>query len=93
MKWKPVFLKHNNFSHLSSHSFDLDILMIYLSDGHMVKNKLFLKDLNEFHPNLKFTFETSQSCVNYLDLNVSLKDGAIFTDLYMKPTEGHQFLH
>ena len=54
---------------------------------------LFLKDLNEFHPNLKFTYQTSQNSVDFLDLHVSLKDGAIFTELHIKPTDGHQFLH
>ena len=54
---------------------------------------LFLKDINDFYPNLKFTYETSQNSVDFLDLNVSLKDGAIFTDLHIKPTDGHQFLH
>ena len=48
--------------------------------------KLFLKNLNEFHPNLKFTYETSQNSANFLDINVSLNDGAIFTDLHIKPT-------
>ena len=43
------------------------------------KLKLFLKDLNEFHTNLTFK-------VNFLGLNVSLKDGANFIDLYIKPT-------
>ena len=38
-------------------------------------------------------YETSQNSVNFLDINVSLKDGAIFTDLHIKPTDGHQFLH
>ena len=41
---------------------------------------LFLKDLNEFHPNLKFTNQKSHDNVDFLDLQVSLKDGAIFTD-------------
>ena len=54
---------------------------------------LFLKDLNEFHPNLKFTYQTSQNSVHFLDHHVSLKDGAIFTDLHIKPTDGYQFLH
>ena len=35
--------------------------------------KLFLKYLNEFHPNLKFMYEASQNSVNFLDLNVDLK--------------------
>ena len=54
---------------------------------------LFLKDLNEFHPNLKFPYETSRNSVDFLDLNASLKGGTIFTDLHSKPTDGHQFLH
>ena len=54
---------------------------------------LFVKDLNEFHPNLKFTYETTQNSLNFLDLNVSLKDGAVLTDLHIEPTDGHQFLH
>ena len=54
---------------------------------------LFLKDLNEFSPDLKFTYKTSQNSINFLDLNVSLKNGAIFTDLHIKHTDGHQFLH
>ena len=31
--------------------------------------------------------------VHFLDHHVSLKDGAIFTDLHIKPTDGYQFLH
>ena len=50
---------------------------------------LFFKDLNEFHPDLKFTYETSQNNVDFLDLNESLKDGTIFTDLHIKSTDGH----
>ena len=53
----------------------------------------FLKDLKEFHPNLKFTYQTSQNRVHFLDHHVSLKDGAVFTDLHIKPTDGYQFLH
>ena len=36
---------------------------------------LFLEDLNAFHPNLKFTYETSLNTVDFLDLKVSLKGG------------------
>ena len=31
--------------------------------------------------------------VNFLDLNVSLKNGAIITDLYVQPRDGHQYLY
>ena len=37
-------------------------------------------------------YEKSQNRVNFLDFYVRLKDGAIFTDLRIKPTDGHQFL-
>ena len=49
--------------------------------------------LMNFHSNLKFTYETSSYTVNFLDLNVSLNNGAIHTDLYIKPTDGDQYLH
>ena len=53
----------------------------------------FLNELNKFHPNLIFTYETSKERVNVLDLNVSIRNGAISTDLYIKSTDGHQYLH
>ena len=53
----------------------------------------FLNELNKFHPNLSFTYETSKERVNFLDLNLSIRNGAISTDLYIKPTDGHQYLH
>ena len=53
----------------------------------------FLNELNKFHPNLSFTYETSKERVNFLDLNVSIRNGTVSTDLYIKPTDGHQYLH
>ena len=45
--------------------------------------KLFHIDLNESHPNLKSTYETSPNSVNFLDLNVSIKDGVQFSLAYI----------
>ena len=53
----------------------------------------FLNELSKFHPNLSFTYETLKETVNFLDLNVSLWNGAISADLYVKPTNRHQYLH
>ena len=39
-----------------------DIFIIWTHGEEQLK--LFLKDLNEFDPNLKFTYETSQNSVN-----------------------------
>ena len=68
-----------------------DIFFIW-TNGEKQLN-LFLRYLNEFYPNLKFTYKTSQNSVSFLDINVSLKEVAIFSDLHIKPTDGHQFLH
>ena len=53
----------------------------------------FLKDLNNFTPNLSFTHEASKNCIPFLDLKVKLIDGKLETDLYMKPADCHQYLH
>ena len=52
-----------------------------------------MEKLNQFLPNLKFTYESSQKKVAFLDLNVSLENGCITTDLYTKSTDCHQYLH
>ena len=53
----------------------------------------FLKDLNNFTPNLSFTHEASKNCIPFLDLKVKLIDGKLETDLFMKPTDRHQYLY
>ena len=42
-----------------------------------------LLELNKFHRNLSFTYETSKERVNFLDLNESLGNSAISADLYV----------
>ena len=53
----------------------------------------FLKDLNNFTPNLSFNHEARKNCIPFLDLKVKLIDGKLETDLYMKPTDRVQYLH
>ena len=43
----------------------------------------FLSEHTNFHSNLKFTYETSSYIVNFLDLNVSLRNDAINTGLLL----------
>ena len=54
--------------------------------------KLFLEKINKIHPTIKFTADWSYSSVNFLDVKVIMKDGKIITDLYVKPTDTHQYL-
>ena len=49
----------------------------------------FLNELNNFYSNLKFTYGTFSCTINFLYLDVSLRNGAIHTDLYIKPTDCH----
>ena len=56
------------------------------------KLETFLKNLNEFHPNLRFTSEKSKTSLNFLDLTINLVDQELETNLYCKPTDCHQFL-
>ena len=53
----------------------------------------FLKDLNNFNPNLSFTREACKNCIPFLDFKEKLIDGKLETNLYMKPTDRHQYLH
>ena len=72
--------------------------MRYIDDISMVwaegKEKLleFLKNITNFHETIKFTFDWSQDCINYLHVQVINKGGVTETDLYTKPTDKHQYL-
>ena len=56
------------------------------------KLKSFLDKINKVHPTIKFTAEWSKTSINFLDVTVSLVEGVIEIDLYVKPTESHQYL-
>ena len=53
----------------------------------------FLSCLNEFHPNLKFTYEYSTERINFLDIFVKKEKDEFGTGLYCKATYCHQYLH
>ena len=50
--------------------------------------KIFLDELNNFHPSIKFTCEYSREKVNHLDVQVIVREGK----LYVKQTDSHQYL-
>ena len=59
------------------------------------KGKLekFLDDLHSFDNNVKFTHKSSKENVTFLDLIVKLLKGRLITDLHIKDTDRHQYLH
>ena len=48
--------------------------------------------LNSIHPTIKFTSNYSFTSIPFLDVNVSVNNGNITTDLYTKTTDKHQYL-
>jgi hypothetical protein len=68
------------------------IWLLYIDDVFFVwlegEDKLlqFMSRLNEFHPNLKFTYEYSHNRVNFLDVVVENAGGKFITSLFCKLT-------
>ena len=60
--------------------------------GPLAQLEVFINYLNSCDPNIKFTFEASQTSVNFLDTTVNIKNGKLHTDLYCKPTDSHNYL-
>ncbi|XP_065064699.1 uncharacterized protein LOC135690932 [Rhopilema esculentum] len=53
----------------------------------------FINALNSTHPTIKFTSEQSKQSIHLLDVTISInKNNTLFTDLYVKPTDTHQYL-
>ena len=52
----------------------------------------FIDQVNLFHPIIKLTAQYSKEEVIFLDLNIKLIDGELKTDLFVTPTDTHQFL-
>ena len=67
-----------------------DIFMIWTHSVENLNN--FTTCLNGIHPTIKFTFNHSFTSIPFLDINVSILNGTITTDLYTKPTDKHQYL-
>ena len=53
----------------------------------------FLEILNCYHPTIKFTAEYSRAKINFPDITVIKKGSQFVTDLYIKLTDTHQYLH
>ena len=57
----------------------------------MVRIKL--KHCHQFHPNTNVTHDSSKENITFLDLIVKRSQGKLETDLHIKPTDRHQYLH
>ena len=66
--------------------------MFFLWEHVVEKLKSFIDTINKMHPNIKFTADWSKTSINFLDETVSIAEGVIETDLYVKSTDSHQYL-
>ena len=53
----------------------------------------FMSSFNSFTPNFKFSYEPTEKDTSFFDLKISLSKDKLSTDLHMKPTDCHQYLH
>jgi hypothetical protein len=52
-----------------------------------------IQALDNLHPKIKFTMETSEEQISFLDIVVYKEDTMIKTDIFHKPTDTFQYLH
>ena len=59
------------------------------------KNSLieFIEHLNTVHSTIKFTSDISDTKISFLDLTIYIKQSALYTRLYTKPTDRHMYLN
>ena len=52
----------------------------------------FIKELNSFRGHIDFTFQSNKENINFLDVNIYFSNGQLMTNMYIKPTDCHQYL-
>ena len=85
------FLKFQELAPLLWYRYIDDVFFIWTHDEEKLAS--FIDYLNSYHPNIMFTHESNKEHIPYLNLNVNLSGNKLSTDLYIKPTEWHQYLH
>ena len=67
-----------------------DIFFIWTHGKEELEN--FMKESNSFRHHIKFTFESNIENINFLDVRINLSNGHLMTNMYVKPTDCHQYL-
>ena len=66
----------------------------FLLEHREKKLKSFIDNIDKMHPTIKFTEDCSKTSINdvTIDVTVCIAEGIIKTNLYVKPTDSHQYL-
>ena len=91
MKLRQIFLKRRSLKHL----YGRDILTISFLFGRMEKRNLksLWRNLKTFFAEPSIYIRVIEKRVTFVDLNVSLENGSVTTDLHTKNTDCPQYLH
>ena len=94
-----LFMADFEKKHVSTYHSKPSIWLRYIDDIFLIWEhslndlQTFLEHLNTCHPTIKFTNELSTTSVNFLDTTIYINtDGSLYTDLYCKPTDSHNYL-
>ena len=93
-----VFIDDVENKFLETQSLQLLIQFWYIDDLFFQthgeeKLQLFLTNLNNYNPYIKFTYGFNKEHILFLNVIVSFCDGKLTTDLHAKLTDSHQYLH
>ena len=94
-----IFMADFEKKHVYTYPTKPSIWLRYIDDIFLIwehgetELQCFLDHLNQCHPTIKFTSEFSTTKVNFLDTTIHVDlDGSLYTDLYCKPTDSHNYL-
>ena len=88
-KFKIDFLKTQKLQPFVWFRYIDDVFFIWTHGKEELES--FIKELNSFIDHIKFTFESNKENINFLE-NVNLSNSHLMTNLYIKPTDCHQYL-
>ena len=78
----------------STSEIGLHTLMIcFCYDSMGKKLKDFLDILNHYRPSITFTSKYSREGIDFLDVEIIKADNGLLTNLFVKSTNTHQYLH
>ena len=68
-----------------------DIIFIWT---HRIEElKTFIGKFNNFTPNLRFAYKSSEKSISFLDLIITVSEQKMKTTSHIKSTDRHQYLH
>ena len=88
---KEWTLKDCRFKPLAWWRYSDDILLLWQHGKEKLKKLLDI--LNRYHPSIKFTSKYSRERIDFLDAETSKKKNQLLTDVFVKLTDTHQYLH